>query len=726
MGLSLFCYFQVGLVWEAHHRRALPPEPDDAYYYIFKTVQLRECFRQDCAALNDLRPQLTPSPGDSPSRAWKKWRLFHGFLVDYHPFYSLVLLLLSQVQGISLELAFWQLCLLGSLGLALTIAALLLTLTDVATAGVAMATLALTVFPGQGIHYIVPSNLTMGLGILMFVHLLRRDGRPGLLFYALNLGALGMHPTGLIYSGLGIVFGFACRYREPWGRVLRDFLPTLGMMGIYFLLIQTVTHPALKDLPQIVPPGTSYFREVAVNFKRLSQLLVSWGAEHGLSLWPKPWRHWLKAHWPWAVAVETLGGALALGSRWVKPLALRQVALFGAVLLLLPVLLTLGAGFFLAVLLARGFSETAPEKGRALRITLMVSSAALVAGCFYVLYRYQAELVKRLFIFWAVAGAAVFGRALVLMARDPGLGYLSLAGPLARYPFLIQPHPGLWRAALVLFLVLGYGPRLVQAYHFRSSVLNTIIARMDVALEAAQPREAVQQTTPQDLVLYDHELVLSFFLTHGGLHRGAVLLPVLPLPAGFKLDPANVKFLAAWNPYLELPGEIRYPLRLAGDAKLEIHLEPEARVEALEVLTPTRADLAETHLWVERQAAGRAFRQKLELSPGVWRVYPLEFGLPGGTLTLGNSSTAKPVLLAGLRLLPLTGGGHHWPWAGVREVRWRSPSASHTFAIPGEFSLQGTRYRLRVLADGAASVLWELTPAKPIPEPGSGKSRSLF
>ncbi len=218
MGLSLFCYFQVGLVWEAHHRRALPPEPDDAYYYIFKTVQLRECFRQDCAALNDLRPQLTPSPGDSPSRAWKKWRLFHGFLVDYHPFYSLVLLLLSQVQGISLELAFWQLCLLGSLGLALTIAALLLTLTDVATAGVAMATLALTVFPGQGIHYIVPSNLTMGLGILMFVHLLRRDGRPGLLFYALNLGALGMHPTGLIYSGLGIMIFQRIFNRRVFGK----------------------------------------------------------------------------------------------------------------------------------------------------------------------------------------------------------------------------------------------------------------------------------------------------------------------------------------------------------------------------------------------------------------------------------------------------------------------------------------------------------------------------
>ena len=38
--------------------RSLPPEVDDAYSYIYRSAQMKDCFLQDCKAIKDLESQV--------------------------------------------------------------------------------------------------------------------------------------------------------------------------------------------------------------------------------------------------------------------------------------------------------------------------------------------------------------------------------------------------------------------------------------------------------------------------------------------------------------------------------------------------------------------------------------------------------------------------------------------------------------------------------------------
>jgi hypothetical protein len=269
---------------------------------------------------------------------------------------------------------------------------------------------------------------------------------------------------------------------------------------------------------------------------------------------------------------------------------------------------------------------------------------------------------------------------------------------------------------LAAFLGLQYGPRLVQAQEARARIRQGVICDQDFALEAAQLQWVREKTAPGRALLYDNDVVLAIFLSHGALDRRAVFTPALPLPPRFSLPPAAVRALVGWNPYLRVTQElgvrrVRYPLQLPPGAALELELEPTYRPTAMQVLGHNgHCGPGAPRLAVTRRAQGQILHQEVELSPGAWRSSPLGDALSGGTLELSNPATAALVYLGGLRLAPDSQPAHFWPWQGVSRVTYRAPRLAKPRTLPllTEFLLDGRRYGLEVRHDGGASVLWEM------------------
>src|SRR5687768_17485890 len=176
VGILLFTSVQLLMVVLPIRSRTVPVETDDAYTYIVKAAQMQDCFLQNCPALNDLREQLT-APSKNLHISWARYREYVRAFLVYHPLHSLILMGLHST-GFSWEASYNVLEVAGNLTLSLAVIYWLYSLFGAGPAGVALLFLAFTPFPNQGLHYVVPSNLALGIGILTWASLLQRPKRP--------------------------------------------------------------------------------------------------------------------------------------------------------------------------------------------------------------------------------------------------------------------------------------------------------------------------------------------------------------------------------------------------------------------------------------------------------------------------------------------------------------------------------------------------------------------
>jgi hypothetical protein len=251
LGLFVFIFFQTGLVVNIYNNRVLPPEVDDAYSYIGKAAQLDGCFFQDCPALETLRAQLSvPSSDLSPKgTSFLRERASYQTLVNYHPLHSLLLFLIFTVMG-SWEIAFQVLAISGSIFLAFAIAFWLRHLFGAGIAGIALILLSNFIFPGQGIAHIVPSNLTLGLFLMLWALILNPDNKYSewvLLFGSVAL--LGMHTIGKPYVFI-LVFLYWLEYRNNLSVTKKVALVLAFSLTLTaFLLPQFIDRPLLAPFP---------------------------------------------------------------------------------------------------------------------------------------------------------------------------------------------------------------------------------------------------------------------------------------------------------------------------------------------------------------------------------------------------------------------------------------------------------------------------------------------
>lgn len=284
LGFCAFIFFQTGLVVNIYNNRVLPPEVDDAYVYIGKAVQMEVCFFQDCPALETLRAQLSVPSTDLSSHgtSFLRDRATHRVLETYHPLHSALLFLIYKFTG-SWEEAFRVFAVSGSVFLVLAIASWLRYLFGEAVTGISLILLSVLVFPGQGIAYIVPSNLTLGIFLMLWALILNPDNRYSeWIFLFGSVALLGMHTIGRLYLFILIfLYGYenknALSIKKKSVLILAFLLILMTFLLPYFINRPLLT-PFSGSFPdKYVRTVDGFKQELAVDIKTIKDSLSKLG-----------------------------------------------------------------------------------------------------------------------------------------------------------------------------------------------------------------------------------------------------------------------------------------------------------------------------------------------------------------------------------------------------------------------------------------------------------------
>ena len=266
--------------------RSLPPEVDDAYSYIYRSAQMKDCFLQDCKAIKDLESQVYKELNDiSENIVVRKraYRIIIDVFYTYHPLFSAI-----QV-GINSFIHSWELThkitwLLGYIFIGSAVVYLLTTIWSPTIAGISLIFLSIQIFQDQGLHFIVPSNLSLGMALFIFGKIIKNNGKAP---YTLTLGTVllvTMHTIGFIYAGIAILLSMSLRrndfdsIREGW----RSYLITFGIIISYYFLPNIINEP--KFMMPKYPEVFDYSHAAIVNlFKEGGQIIEQFTRIYGFS-----------------------------------------------------------------------------------------------------------------------------------------------------------------------------------------------------------------------------------------------------------------------------------------------------------------------------------------------------------------------------------------------------------------------------------------------------------
>jgi hypothetical protein len=730
-GLILFIVFQTGLVLSVQLARTLPPEADDAYCYIYNAIQLRQGFNYNSPALKDLRSQSQYLPGDSAHRRNLKWELYHSLFFTHYPCHSAILLAISGIAGVTLQTAYKITCVLGSLLIAGAFAFFLLTITDRASAGLALASMALTMFPMQGIHYVVPTNMNMAVGLILFTVVLRTGGRAKWWLFVLSFMVIFLHRMGIIYAGLGVLATVFLRYKEDSKKkIFFDLLPTLIILGVYVFITYIFPLPMFRLSPMAKPADTSYLKEVVYNALDLFKLFGTWFLSHGVFMYPQPFSGLFAENLVAFLGVQIFGLCLLVAPWVVKKspgenhIIIRWLICLCGALIVLPIF----SALILIVIVGAGMLYQPPEKRTSFYLALACYLFILFPSLLHVMYIAEpghpiirADLTNRLWVPFAVVLAAVFGRGLWWVFQEIRRGTYGFMPQSFKDRELakkvLQPRY-VW-AVLVLFLLIGYAPHLAQAYAERADAKHFMLIRQNVTFEPEQIQWLYKHTSPRDIIVYDDDFLRHYYLSHGGLWRRAIYLPLLPLPKDFTFQPDDIKYEVGWNPYLAIQSyenvrDIAYPLNIPGDSTYTIKFAPDFQPAELQILPGVSpAGAGSTRLRIIRKSASGAEKtEDVDLKGTNWQTYPL-IPEPGGSVALINLSPAQPLYIAGLNFGGQPDHKFLWPWHGVRAVTMEDKQIhiTRTDKLPTLTKINGITYDREVLQDTGSTVLWKLSAA---------------
>ncbi len=478
----------------------LTPEVDDTLTYVLKSQQMRECFRQDCPALNDLRDQLFGKGGEpGPGTEAYKQRVLTASRVFpvYHPLFSALLIGISKLgmHGNLLE-AYRFVWTLGPLIFGLAFAYWLATIFNPAVAGVALILLAFKVFPDTGLHLVVPSNLTMALAVILWARIIScRGWAPWSLFLG-SLVLVTMHLIGVIYAAMAVFLTLALAGKEDRKRLLLAVGAVVACIAIVLLVAHYTKRPDFI-LPPLLPlGGHPLWRILKGSAQNALQVIVD-NVRLSEALWGAP---------------AIFCGAVAFGWGTLESSSRRVV---GRILLLY--LLVLG-----------GF-------------TFYVSSHPAD-----ILFRLWIPLVVLLFglVGQAICSAIDFSKAWWRDRKQvsPGNGPLDLA----RF----------WPVILVAVLV-GDSWQMISRGAEQVQVMATYLREKEpLALYPSQPKDLLAHAHPGDRVLYTSFIAMDYYLINGALRLGAVYynpaLQASPTISQWLARP-DLRFAVAFQPTVYHP-----------------------------------------------------------------------------------------------------------------------------------------------------------------------------
>jgi hypothetical protein len=682
--LVVFLAAHLALVGSAILQRSVPLEPQDAYSYIVKAAQLGDCFFQNCPALNDLREQLTPPSADEDV-AWIRYRQRQRIFPVYSPLYS-VLLAALHGAGLTWETSYAVAQLAGLVFVGGAVGFFLLVLWGPMAGGIALLFLAITIFADQGIHYLVPSNLVMGIALWVWAYIARtpppagkgpeKSPRGWVVFVALLL-MLATHALGRVYGIVTLFYYWLMPGRTPRRQLALISIVTVALIAFVSLLPSIVTRPDFTLLHDPLP--------------------AQWNRLHAM--------------------IQTIPEILHKATYWLgRRRGDDPLSLMLAVLALAPLLL---AGFL------------TESRDRQRRMLLMAIPLVLFpfTDVAFPHPRYPALLFSRLWIPLAILLTGAFGKTVLTLAqsllqsncrrsllRKPSSPPLSQANelPTTLGPFCSPKVFFPLAMALVVYAVLAL-PGKIDLIRRASYSLNV---KGDSALDRSQAALLRQVARPGDRVLYMHEPTTLFFLTHAGFDLGAVYYPAVrgtAEEAFWMAADKNLRFIAGYNPFVQIPIRKGRGLRLSGDRRIELAFSSPTLVPALRLhVVNADRDSALRIRWTDAGAAGE---QSVEAA------VPRDFNDWLTPSTRSPSLASRIVLdvpgagtlsLEGIRMNESSRPNQdqretNWPWDRGISLVYKDPTNATTQPITVRFESANLHphpgHRIEVLSDSGSTVL---------------------
>ncbi|NDJ55328.1 MAG: hypothetical protein GYB68_19835, partial [Chloroflexi bacterium] len=191
-------------------------------------------------------------------------RQYHRMLVFYNPLHAAAITAARQITTGWVD-AYTLVSGLGLVVISAGVVALLMAIWGPGPTGLTLLLLTGFIFPNQGLHYAVPGNITLGLAMLLWGHLLfRRQINPWIMLLVSTTLVL-THTVGRIYMlvALALVWLMAQRplKAETWWTLVAGTAPILGLT----LLAQLLPWPELTVLPQPIPPDWTFSSHVTDN-----------------------------------------------------------------------------------------------------------------------------------------------------------------------------------------------------------------------------------------------------------------------------------------------------------------------------------------------------------------------------------------------------------------------------------------------------------------------------
>jgi hypothetical protein len=621
-GVLLFTSVQFAMVIRPIMSRTAPVETDDSYTYIIKAVQMQECFVQDCPALNDLRQQLTV-PDKKPHITWIRYREYVRAFSIYHPLHSLILITLHMV-GLPWEVSYNFVEVTGSLFLSLAISYWLYRLFGPGPAGIALLLLAFTPFPNQGLHYVVPSNLALGIGMLAWGSLLKRHSSSHWVIVVSTLALVSMHPVGRLYALLGI-FLFVLLNAKQLKRT--DWLSIgLGLLIVVttFFLPLIVTRPELSILADPPPPDWNIRLGYYNNITEAVSFIIPWMHLHG--------------------------------------------------------------GFVMAVLfIFVGLVSLSPFEQRTQVMSMAVLLAGLLcASLLQVLPRYPAEAFSRIWIPFAILltgliahGIWRWAAAVIHWSRQ----LLQNGLQEFRDESWILSKMG-WACVVLLFfglvLTRNIVNNVIEGQRILRGILSITMGSQDSRLAVEQPSILLKAGCED--VLYMFEVPMHLYFTHGALACGAIYYPPLagtPEETHWIQDNQNVGYVVTWNPTIKATVTTGgNPLALKTGDRIEFYVPEHWASQHVYVYleNPGRGtNLNISALQVEAGTKHKIFGSiSIPANWSGWQAIDITADelLPG--FSLDAAQVPNAIFLRGIKSDP--DSSLHWPWdQGVTLV----PQLSH-------------------------------------------------
>lgn len=631
--------------------RALPVEVDDSINYMLRGAQFLECPRQDCRALEDVRPSLEPTSLD-PNLLKLQWDKYTRLFAFHTPIHSVALAGFHKI-GLNWIEAYRLLKALGAMLMVAGTSYWLFSLFGFTAGGLAALLVGLTYFVGHGYIWIAPGNISLGVAMIAWgltVHIGRRAAWWILLAIVL---ATFMHSIGRGYGVVSVVAYFVIlgRPRTPgdWAVLIGG----LGAVFVYTLATLIISRP-----------------ELSVPFTVSSVLAPS----------------------PLDVIKDNI--------LEVPRITGRTVDMAGGVV-----------PSALLVVLAVFLTERSRRRGVIVFLALLGGLAAF--GLLHVWPRIPAELFARLWIGLAVLTtgciAIVYCHASVACAKLIWTTWKSGIIDLTDSQFLLSPRGYcvffLVTATVVLTGALSLHTAKGLYAHYRARIMIT--GRHDYSFDIAQVERIFSPGGSCGTIAYMREEPMHAYFLYGAMKCGAIFYPAARYTANYKdrlqsVGENRLTHVVGWNPMAQWRGS----QEISAARPMTITLGKQIASGKLTIRMHNPG--AETFLVLTDSEGTGSFRQPIPGNWSGWISFPSLTLAPDTNMVL--TTQAGSAAVRGIRLG--TDLSLNWPWdQGISMSFQRSIPYQYSRPVDISFSAEvlfPKEFSAKVVADEGFSVLGQI------------------